>query len=63
MCVYVCVCVCVCVLLLALTQERDGALKKVTEYKSKLAEMKQSGRKDISALQTKLAKVRGVYMY
>ena len=40
-----------------LLQERDGAMKKVAEYKSKVAEVKQNGRKDISALQAKLAKV------
>ena len=32
-------------------------MKKVSEYKSKVADVKQSGRKDISALQAKLAKV------
>ena len=30
----------------------------MSEYKSKLADVKQSGRKDITALQAKLAKVR-----
>ena len=38
-------------------QERDAALKTVSELKGKLGEVKQSSRKDVTALQTKLAKV------
>ena len=33
------------------------AVKKISDYKSKVTEVKQNSRKDISSLQTKLAKV------
>ena len=39
-------------------KERDSAVKKGVEYKAKLAEAKESGRKEITGLQARLAKVR-----
>ena len=39
-------------------QEKDSAVKKIADYKSKVTEVKQSGRKDITALQARLAKVK-----
>ncbi len=40
-----------------LQKERNSALKKVSEYKTKLAEGKDSFRKEIAALQARLTKV------
>ena len=37
--------------------EREQALKKLVETKSRLAEVKEANRKDVTALQNKLAKV------
>jgi uncharacterized coiled-coil DUF342 family protein len=42
-----------------LQKERDTALKKGSEYKAKLIEAKESCRKDVLGLQSKLVKVRG----
>ena len=40
-----------------LQKERDSALKKAGEYKSKMAEGKEAARKEITNLQSKLSKV------
>jgi len=40
-----------------LQKERDSAISKMMECKAKLSEMKESGKKEISNLQNRLAKV------
>ena len=41
-----------------LQKERESALKKASEYKTKLAEVKESYGKEMTGLQARLAKVR-----
>lgn len=41
-----------------LQKERDLALNKVSEYKSKLSEAKEGSKKELTGLQARLAKVR-----
>lgn len=41
-----------------LQKERDAALKKAAEYKTKLAEAKEAARKEVTSLQARLSKVR-----
>ena len=59
--IYTCTCTYTCTYYftcnVSLLQERDTAVKKISDYKSKVTEVKQNSRKDITALQTKLAKV------
>lgn len=44
-----------------LQKERDSALKKAAEYKTKLAEAKEGARKEVTGLQTSLSKVRELH--
>ena len=46
------------VLFSLMPQERDSAVKKASDLKTKLSNMKDGNRKDITGLQAKLAKVR-----